>query len=511
MPLSCRDQRGAGAIARCSGQVFRVTPFTKPSQINTAARPHPLGYSVPEDKRVLGTTPYEKNIQRPPDATLPLSVQAITTLTHTGADQNVAGSAPFLKPNNNIEPIQTASIFYGGAITEHLGAYAQFTYNAQPFGPPVPHLFTWDNLDVRYANTTTLAGMPLVYGLTVNNNPTVSDPWNSTPAWGYPFVQSNLANTPGAKTLIDQGFAAQVLGLGAYTFINDQLYLEAAGYQTLNPGALNSLGVNPANTLPINGVAPYFRAAWEKQWGKHSLEIGSFGLFAETGLSIANFVPGAGTNRFKGIGFDSQYQYQGDGYWITVRATYLHENQYLPASVAAGLAANLNNTLNTFRAQAALTYGVDGKIILTGGYFNTWGSSDPVLYANNRTFSPNSDGFIAEIAYQFFGKNNAPRLWPWFNTDSVCNTSPTTSSTARAPISTTWEPTPATTTRFLSISGRRFSSSPPPACSNSHSNLRTSFSQSNRNVTANASIDQAAISLGLPREWPVPGCRVEPG
>jgi len=280
----------------------------------------------------------------------------------------------------------------------------------------VPHLFTWDNLDVRYANTTTPAGMPLVYGLTVNNNPTVSDPWNSTPAWGYPFVQSNLANTPGAKTLIDQGFAAQVLGLGAYTFINDQLYLEAAGYQTLNPGALNSLGVNPANTLPINGVAPYFRAAWEKQWGKHSLEIGSFGLFAETGLSIANFVPGAGTNRFNGIGFDSQYQYQGDGYWITVRATYLHENQYLPASVAAGLAANLNNTLNTFRAQAALTYGVDGKIILTGGYFNTWGSSDPVLYANNRTFSPNSDGFIAEIAYQFFGKNNAPRLWPWFNT-----------------------------------------------------------------------------------------------
>jgi hypothetical protein len=28
-------------------------------------------------------------------------------------------------------------------------------------------------------------------------------------------VQSNLANTPGAKTLIDQGYAAQVLGLGA--------------------------------------------------------------------------------------------------------------------------------------------------------------------------------------------------------------------------------------------------------------------------------------------------------
>jgi hypothetical protein len=70
------------------------------------------------------------------------------------------------------------------------------------------------------------------------------------------------------------------------------------------------------------------------------------------------------------------------------------------------------HTFNTLRAQAALTYGVDGKIVLTGGYFNTWGSSDPLLYANNRTFSPNSDGFTAEIAYHFFGKNNAPKIWP---------------------------------------------------------------------------------------------------
>jgi hypothetical protein len=204
-----------------------------------------------------------------------------------------------------------------------------------------------------------------------------------------------------------------VLGAGTYAFINDQLYLEVAGYQTLNPGTLNSLGVNPMNTLPINGVAPYFRAAFEQQWGKHSLEIGAFGLFAETSLPLAN--PGAGTNRFNDIGFDSQYRFQGDGYWVTLRGTYLHESQRLDASVANGFAANLNNTLNTFRANAALTYGTDGKIILTGGYFNTWGSSDALLYAGNRTLSPNSDGFIAEIAYQFFGKNNAPKLWPWFN------------------------------------------------------------------------------------------------
>jgi hypothetical protein len=256
-------------------------------------------------------------------------------MTSTATDMNTAGSAPYLQPNNNLE-FQSASLFYGGAITDHIGAYIQGTYNAQGFGPPNAHLYTWDNLDVRYANTTNSGGMPVVYGITANNNPRVQDPWNSTPAWGYPFVATNLANTPGAKTLIDQGFAAQVVGAGAYTFLNDQLYLEADVYQTLNLGTLNSLGGNPMNTQPINGGAPYFRAAHERRWGRHILEFGTFGMIAETGLPMAT--PAAGTNRFTDIGFDSQYQYQGDGYRFTIRGTYLHENQQLNASFANGLA-----------------------------------------------------------------------------------------------------------------------------------------------------------------------------
>ena len=401
-------QTGLGCGA-CHTEFPQLTPFGRRFKILG----YTLGRSVPEDKRVLGDNPpFPTKDQWPSDTSLPLSVQAIASYTHTAMGQDTAGSAPYLKSNDNVE-LQTASLFYGGAITDHIGAFVQGTYNAQGFGPPAAHLFSWDNLDIRYANTLNLGGIPLVYGVTVNNNPTVQDPWNTTPAWGYPFTTSNLANTPAAKTLIDQTYAAQVLGIGAYTFINDQLYLELAGYQTLNPGALNSLGVNPQNTLPINGVAPYFRAAFEQQWGRHSLEVGTFGLFAETGLPLAN--PGAGTNRFADIGLDSQYQYRGDGYWVTLRSTYLHENQSLGASVENGLAANLNNSLNTFRAQASLSYGTDGKVVLTGGYFNTWGSSDSILYGGNRTFSPNSDGFIAEVAYQFFGKNNAPKLWPWFN------------------------------------------------------------------------------------------------
>jgi hypothetical protein len=38
-----------------------------------------------------------------------------------------------------------------------------------------------DNTDVRYADTK-LFGTGVVWGIDANNNPTVSDPWNTTTA-----------------------------------------------------------------------------------------------------------------------------------------------------------------------------------------------------------------------------------------------------------------------------------------------------------------------------------------
>ena len=48
--------------------------------------------------------------------------------------------------------------------------------------------FSWDNTDIRYAASTQLLGSESVFGVSANNNPTVTDLWNSTPAWGYPFL-----------------------------------------------------------------------------------------------------------------------------------------------------------------------------------------------------------------------------------------------------------------------------------------------------------------------------------
>jgi hypothetical protein len=116
------------------------------------------------------------------------------------------------------------------------------------------------------------------------------------------------------------------------------------------------------------------------------------------------------TDNYTDIGFDTQYQYQGSNFWITLRGSYIHENQTLNASFANGLAANPSNILNEARAYASLAYGNDNRFVLTGQYFNSWGTADAVVYGG----SPNTNGWIAEIAYIPFISSPAPG-WPWFN------------------------------------------------------------------------------------------------
>ncbi len=342
----------------------------------------------------------------------PLAVWGQFGLTHTQVDQDNTGT-PFKLNDNWL--LQTVTLAYGGAITNHLGAFAQIAYVGPGFGP---HQISWDTVDIRYASSATWFGVPATYGLTVHNMPTLQDVWNTVSVWSYPFITSGLAATPSASTILDGAFNARVIGAGAYAFINDKIYLEATGYKSLSPNVQNSLGIDPTELAvgQIDGVAPYFRVAFEQQWGNHWLEIGAFGLFANLN-PLQPWIPNLGipgTDRYTDFGVDSQYQFMGENYSITVRGSLIHEDQKLDASFANGLSANPTNQLNTFRAAASYVRGKDRRWEFTGAYFNTSGTADALLYAANRTNSPNSSGWIAEIAYMPFGNSRAP-FWPWFN------------------------------------------------------------------------------------------------
>jgi len=78
---------------------------------------------------------------------------------------------------------QQLSIFLAGKFASHFGGMAQFTYTHADdqfwhgqYGSPV-------------CKPARAERKRLAYGITLNNNPTVEDLWNSTPAWGFPGSQ----------------------------------------------------------------------------------------------------------------------------------------------------------------------------------------------------------------------------------------------------------------------------------------------------------------------------------
>ena len=337
----------------------------------------------------------------------PIAMMAVVGYTHTQAPQD---NSPY-NPNDNFTMPQF-SLFWGGAITEHVGAFSQWTYDGRS-------QWSWDNQDYRYSNTAMLGTVDVTYGFSADNNPTMGDPWNTVPAWGFPYMSSNVGGEdPGVSTLIDGALAGSVAGAGAYGFFNNLVYLQLSGYHSVNHDTLGRLGADPFGAPVIDGVAPYWRLAVEPHWGKHWLEFGTFGMTARVHPWLDPTVFGAQTDpnsdRYTDVAFDTQYQYQGDNYWFTLRGTYIHENQSLDASFLNGAAFNPSNTLNTLKLYGSLAYGNDNRFVLSGQYFDTWGSSDANLYADNGNFSPDVNGYVAEIAYIPFINSQSPG-YPWAN------------------------------------------------------------------------------------------------
>ncbi len=219
--------------------------------------------------------------------------------------------------------MQQLSAFYAGRIVEHFGAFVQWTYDG------VVHQSSVDNVDIRAAGHFEGDGLDLSYGLTVNNNPTVSDIYNTTPAWSFPYASSSVAVAPNSSTLIDGGLAQQVAGIGAYTMWNRSLYAEIAGYGTAD-GALSVFraGTDKTTDAVLDGAAPYWRVALQHVWGEgvQSAMIGTYGIVAHKFPDSPD--PTGPTDRYRDVAIDAQYQYVTDRH--RSRAAQLYQREPEP-------------------------------------------------------------------------------------------------------------------------------------------------------------------------------------
>lgn len=305
--------------------------------------------------------------------------------------------------NGSFEFPQDVSVFLAGAWTTHVGSFLQVTYSAQD-----DH-FSMDNTDVRYANKVQRGGKDWIYGLTLNNNPTVEDLWNSTPAWGFPFIASDSAPTPAAAPLIQGGLGQDVAGLGAFTMWDQHLYFAGTIYRSDHIGNSQPItGTDASGTpLPFNirGVAPYWRLAWQQNGRTSNLEVGVYGIHVKS-------TPGAVTgpeDSYTDFGPDFQYDKNLGHDVLSVRGTYVRENAALVASSDAGAVGQSRHHLNS--ANANVEYHFGNKYSAALGWFDTSGTADTTLYApaavsGSANGSPKSSGVIANVSW-----------WPMQNLD----------------------------------------------------------------------------------------------
>ncbi len=336
----------------------------------------------------------------------PIALMVQGGFTHTDKAQVEAPAAHFA-PNDNLS-VDQVSLFYGGRITKSVGAFVQVTYSGED------RVTTWDNLDVRYAHSTTIGNTGIVFGISVNNNPTVQDLWNSTSAWGYPYIASGLAPAPAAAPMIAGGLGQLVLGATAYAMVDDHLYLEAGAYRGLSDRWLRNVGLGPDDNLHLDAMSPYWRAAWQMDFGPQYFSAGVFGLNAKMHPDPTS----PATDRFNDVGFDLTYQYVNDGgHALSADFSVIHEKQSLDASFPAGSSANGTDELNTVGFD--LTYAYRQTWVASVGVFSTTGTTDMGLYApdpgdGSLSGSPDSRGYIVQLEYVPFGKLDSFAR-PWLN------------------------------------------------------------------------------------------------
>jgi len=297
--------------------------------------------------------------------------------------------------NDSVSFPQEASLFIAGRLAPKFGAFVQATYDG------AEDHFGIDNVEFRFASKASMSGKELAYGMTLNNNPTIEDLWNTTPVWSFPWATSGVAPTPSASALIQENLGQTVAGLGAFAMWNDAFYGAFTFYRSAQLGTpAPSIG----SESTISGLAPYWRFAWQHHAGPSTFEIGTYGMQASLYPSGVS----GDTDEYTDIAGDFQYERSFGTRMLTLHGTYISEDRKLNASFAAGGAAQSSNNFDTYHLDASF---IQGRWQAVGGYFAITGDADPLLYGGDPVSgsvngSPDSRGYVVQGSY-----------FPWRNVD----------------------------------------------------------------------------------------------
>ena len=179
---------------------------------------------------------------------------------------------------------------------------------------------------------------------------------------------------------------------------NNHLYTDVTLYRSEHAGSSPPV-TGTGQAYNISGVAPYWRAAWQQNWGSNYLEVGTFGIFM-------NSFPGAISgpeDRYIDPSLDFQYERPFGANLLDVHGAYTHEKSNLGATFLAQGATTAANHLNSLKLDG--TYHWTNKYTATGALFSTTGNPDPLLYApapltGSNNGIPDTRGYTAQFAFR---------------------------------------------------------------------------------------------------------------
>ena len=348
------------------------------------------------------------------ERTIPISVMGVASIAKVSdTSKSDSPSTDFQK--NGSPLFATGSLFIAGKLTNNIGVFSQTTYDNYAYqsvgADGQPGEFRGhsnaDNMDFRYADRFIDGNRDLIVGVSLNNNPSISDVWNSAAAW----MQYVPVPSPSSHQFIDgtapyPGFGAggNIAGITAYAYWNRMLYAEVGTYRTANQAfSFMSAGINDANTTKLRGANnPYWRLALSHEWGAHNMMIGASGMVAHVFDGDSDVSDPDNLGRFKNMGLDAQYQYLLDPHTVTAQVGYMKQKQFYSANTLAAAAppyfladgvtpvapVNSSDTTNTLRAK--VSYIFNAKYGGSLSIFNKTGTTNTL----NQTSGFDSNGQI---------------------------------------------------------------------------------------------------------------------
>ena len=358
------------ACSACHTIFPKLTPFGRMFKLN--------GYTIAGMKQIE-----QKKGKSSPGVRLsaiaPMSAMIQVAATHTNTtDANTE--------NNGIAFPAPLSLYYAGAISQHLGAFMQVTMD------DASSSFGFDMGDMRYSNSvTTKGGTSILYGITLDNMTGMEDVWNTTPAWTYPYLDASPdhGDSPAVNSLMG-------VGLGAYALVDTHWYGYVSVYhpndnqKTMFDGT-NYMG-NP------HAENPYWRFAWQGSVGGNGyLEVGTYGTNVKVYGNGPTLPIAVSTNdKYTDNALDAQYELDtGSGDQLNAHAVYIHEKQDLNASNPNDMSQHLNQT------RFDVGYIIGGTYQYQVGYFSTSGSNGAFTFdgMHSNPYGGDNKGYVAQFDY----------------------------------------------------------------------------------------------------------------